>query len=87
MTARAEEVHKIVLEADQRRAIATALTRQVSIISGGPGASARPRASACARDLAPWTAGLGPLPIPSAQTHVKRTVRWASNAESRPATS
>ena len=38
MTARAEEVHKIVLEADQRRAIATALTRQVSIISGGPGA-------------------------------------------------
>ena len=35
--ARAEEVHEIVLEADQRRAIATALTRQVSIISGGPG--------------------------------------------------
>ena len=35
--ARAEEVHEIVLEADQRRAIATALSRQVSIISGGPG--------------------------------------------------
>jgi ATP-dependent exoDNAse (exonuclease V) alpha subunit len=35
--ARAEAVHEIVLEADQRRAIATALTRQVSIISGGPG--------------------------------------------------
>jgi exodeoxyribonuclease V alpha subunit len=35
--ARAEEQHEIVLEADQRRAIATALSQQVSIISGGPG--------------------------------------------------
>jgi exodeoxyribonuclease V alpha subunit len=35
--ARAEEQHEIVLEADQRRAIATALSEQVSIISGGPG--------------------------------------------------
>jgi exodeoxyribonuclease V alpha subunit len=34
---RAEELHEIVLEVDQRRAIATAVTRQVSIISGGPG--------------------------------------------------
>ncbi len=34
---KAENDHEIVLEADQRRAIATALTRQVSIISGGPG--------------------------------------------------
>jgi exodeoxyribonuclease V alpha subunit len=34
---RAEEVNEIVLEADQRRAIATALTSQASIISGGPG--------------------------------------------------
>jgi exodeoxyribonuclease V alpha subunit len=33
----AEKDHEIVLEADQRRAIATALTRRVSIISGGPG--------------------------------------------------
>jgi exodeoxyribonuclease V alpha subunit len=33
----AEKKNQIVLEADQRRAIATALTRQVSIISGGPG--------------------------------------------------
>jgi len=33
----AEKDHEIVLEADQRRAIATALTGQVSIISGGPG--------------------------------------------------
>ena len=33
----AEQAHEIVLEADQRRAIATALTSQVSIISGGPG--------------------------------------------------
>ncbi|HEX6511005.1 MAG TPA: AAA family ATPase, partial [Chloroflexota bacterium] len=33
----AENDHQLVLEADQRRAIATALTRQVSIISGGPG--------------------------------------------------
>ena len=31
------QLHEIVLEADQRRAIATALTSQVSIISGGPG--------------------------------------------------
>src|SRR5207302_5664722 len=31
----AEKDHQIVLEADQRRAIATALTRQVAIISGG----------------------------------------------------
>ena len=35
--AQAEALHQIVLEADQRRAIATALTCQVSIISGGPG--------------------------------------------------
>jgi exodeoxyribonuclease V alpha subunit len=35
--AKAEAAHEIVLEADQRRAIATALTSQVSIISGGPG--------------------------------------------------
>jgi len=35
--AKAEQAHEIVLEADQRRAIATALTSQVSIISGGPG--------------------------------------------------
>jgi exodeoxyribonuclease V alpha subunit len=35
--ARAEQDHAIVLEADQRRAIATALTSQVSIVSGGPG--------------------------------------------------
>ncbi len=35
--ANAEAAHEIVLEADQRRAIATALTSQVSIISGGPG--------------------------------------------------
>jgi exodeoxyribonuclease V alpha subunit len=35
--AQAETLHEIVLEADQRRAIATALTDQVSIISGGPG--------------------------------------------------
>jgi exodeoxyribonuclease V alpha subunit len=35
--AQAETLHQIVLEADQRRAIATALTSQVSIISGGPG--------------------------------------------------
>jgi exodeoxyribonuclease V alpha subunit len=35
--AHAEKIHEIVLEADQRRAIATALTSQVSIISGGPG--------------------------------------------------
>jgi exodeoxyribonuclease V alpha subunit len=35
--AQAETQHEIVLEADQRRAIATALTSQVSIISGGPG--------------------------------------------------
>jgi len=34
---RAEKQHEIVLEADQRRAIATALSQQVSIISGGPG--------------------------------------------------
>src|SRR5260370_25793869 len=34
---RAEKVHEIVLEAEQRRAIATALCSQVSIISGGPG--------------------------------------------------
>jgi exodeoxyribonuclease V alpha subunit len=34
---RAEKSNEIVLEADQRRAIATALSRQVSIISGGPG--------------------------------------------------
>src|SRR5947209_20384176 len=34
---RAEKVHEIVLEAEQRWAIATALTSQVSIISGGPG--------------------------------------------------
>jgi len=33
----AEKDHQLVLEADQRRGIATALTRQVSIISGGPG--------------------------------------------------
>jgi hypothetical protein len=33
----AENDHEIVLEAEQRRAIATALTRQVSSISGGPG--------------------------------------------------
>src|SRR6266540_372016 len=33
----AEKDHEIVLEADQRRAIAATLTRQVSIISGGPG--------------------------------------------------
>ena len=33
----AEHANHIVLEAEQRRAIATALTRQVSIISGGPG--------------------------------------------------
>ena len=33
----AEKDHEIVLEADQRRAIATALTCQVSVISGGPG--------------------------------------------------
>ena len=33
----AEKDHQIVLEADQRCAIGTALTRQVSIISGGPG--------------------------------------------------
>src|SRR3982074_1208311 len=35
--AKAEAAHEIVLEADKRRAIATALTSQVSIISGGPG--------------------------------------------------
>ena len=35
--AKAEQAHEIVLEPDQRRAIATALTHQVSIISGGPG--------------------------------------------------
>jgi exodeoxyribonuclease V alpha subunit len=35
--ARAEQLHGLVLELDQRRGIATALTRQVSIISGGPG--------------------------------------------------
>jgi exodeoxyribonuclease V alpha subunit len=35
--ARAEQTNDLILEADQRRAIATALTRQVSIISGGPG--------------------------------------------------
>src|SRR5579859_3285355 len=35
--AQAETLHQIVLEPDQRRAIATALTAQVSIISGGPG--------------------------------------------------
>jgi exodeoxyribonuclease V alpha subunit len=34
---RAEAVRKLVLEADQRQAIATALQRQLSIISGGPG--------------------------------------------------
>jgi exodeoxyribonuclease V alpha subunit len=34
---RAEHASQITLETDQRRAIATALTRQVSIISGGPG--------------------------------------------------
>jgi len=34
---RAEKANEIVLEAEQRRAIATALNRQVSIISGGPG--------------------------------------------------
>jgi exodeoxyribonuclease V alpha subunit len=34
---RAENVHEIVLEADQRRAIATALTSQVSIIAADPG--------------------------------------------------
>jgi len=34
---RAELANEIVLEAKQRRAIATALSRQVSIISGGPG--------------------------------------------------
>ncbi|MBV9354432.1 MAG: AAA family ATPase, partial [Chloroflexi bacterium] len=32
-----EEQRKLVLEADQRRAVAVALERQVSIISGGPG--------------------------------------------------
>ena len=36
-TQRAEAERGIELEPDQRRAIATALTRQVSIISGGPG--------------------------------------------------
>jgi hypothetical protein len=35
--AKADAAHVIVLEADQRRTIATALTSQVSIISGGPG--------------------------------------------------
>ena len=35
--ARAEGAHRLVLEAEQRRAIVTALSRQVSIISGGPG--------------------------------------------------
>jgi exodeoxyribonuclease V alpha subunit len=35
--AEAESLHQIVLESDQRKAIATALTSQVSIISGGPG--------------------------------------------------
>ena len=35
--ARAEQANGIVLEADQRRAIEMALSRQVSIISGGPG--------------------------------------------------
>jgi exodeoxyribonuclease V alpha subunit len=34
---RAEQLHGLVLETEQRRAIATALTHQVSIISGGPG--------------------------------------------------
>jgi exodeoxyribonuclease V alpha subunit len=34
---RAEAEHGIELEPDQRRAVATALSRQVSIISGGPG--------------------------------------------------
>jgi hypothetical protein len=34
---RAEAERGIELESDQRRAIATALLRQVSIISGGPG--------------------------------------------------
>jgi exodeoxyribonuclease V alpha subunit len=34
---RAEQDNHLVLEADQRRAIVTALSRQVSIISGGPG--------------------------------------------------
>ncbi|MDQ6670848.1 MAG: AAA family ATPase [Chloroflexota bacterium] len=35
--AQAETLHQIVLESDQRRAIATALSSPVSIISGGPG--------------------------------------------------
>ena len=34
---RAEKANEIVLETEQRSAIATALGRQVSIISGGPG--------------------------------------------------
>ncbi|MBV9171344.1 MAG: AAA family ATPase, partial [Chloroflexi bacterium] len=34
---RAERANAIVLESEQRRAIATALSRQVSIVSGGPG--------------------------------------------------
>jgi exodeoxyribonuclease V alpha subunit len=34
---RAEKANELVLETEQRHAIATALGRQVSIISGGPG--------------------------------------------------